>query len=299
MPNSTQVMDCHCETIDEFWETIRPENPFLNSPQGYIFRGQGNADWKLIPSVQRENSQANKLLNREAKLSIDQIGAEFELINLFCKGCDFSGLAIPGDSLKFRTQVLQLGVTTRRVTLGAPWPHEEHLELLALAQHHGVHTRMLDWSRFSIVAAYFASIQAIREWQQNGNPERRMAVWIFDLKFKHFVDQKTWIIEPPRSISKNLPAQQGWLTAIKEPIVDGGPYQVRPFEQVIESEVPISSPPALMKVSLPITCARKVMQRCDSYGINAATIFPRYDGAAQYAAEHATLYNLLVSHGWD
>lgn len=46
---------------------------------------------------------------------------------------------------------------------------------LALMQHHGVPTRLLDWTRSPYVAMYFAIEEATR------GPERRSAVWAIDL----------------------------------------------------------------------------------------------------------------------
>lgn len=55
------------------------------------------------------------------------------------------------------------------------WPPPELYEALAIAQHHGVPTRLLDFSYDPLVAAFFAA----------ENPEldvRKIAVWCVDLE---------------------------------------------------------------------------------------------------------------------
>ena len=45
-----------CATADEMWDSLSPTNELFPCPNELIFRGQGSADWKLIPSVLRAGS---------------------------------------------------------------------------------------------------------------------------------------------------------------------------------------------------------------------------------------------------
>jgi hypothetical protein len=98
---------------------IRLWKKFLNwtdehSDSRWVFRGLGDANFELTPSVGRVEN-FNKVQER----------AVFEL---------------------FRKRVPEFG-------LNAEMPI---LDLLALAQHHGIPTRMLDWTSNPLVAAFFA-----------------------------------------------------------------------------------------------------------------------------------------------
>lgn len=58
----------------------------------------------------------------------------------------------------------------------SPWPDQRILDLMAMAQHHGVPTRLLDWTTKAFTAAYFAASSALAsfyKWESH----HRMAVW--------------------------------------------------------------------------------------------------------------------------
>ena len=63
------------------------------------------------------------------------------------------------------------------------WPPDVLLPMIGLAQHYGAVTRLLDWSRDALTAAYFAATRGrcAREHSESMHAaENRLAVWIFN-----------------------------------------------------------------------------------------------------------------------
>ncbi|WP_371920575.1 FRG domain-containing protein, partial [Pseudomonas sp. URIL14HWK12:I2] len=137
------------ETARELLDHVSPLNPSWDKAR-YIFRGQPCDTYKLIPSVCRtgEGSFAHGAPRRMFdKSSGNQIGFELEILRKFLDGCDKSGLPVPGYSEQIKRKLSEHPFLFPESFL--PWPPEQLFEIMAVAQHYDVPTRLLDWTERS------------------------------------------------------------------------------------------------------------------------------------------------------
>ncbi len=129
----------HCETAREFLDNLELTHPRWFR-QNWIFRGQNDARWELVPSLFRKWEKDTNP------------GLELALIRLFISNANLAQLPIPNNSLGYYTNAFK--PTVRQLTAGATYDLS-HV-VFAIAQHSGVPTRLLDFSHSPLVAAYFA-----------------------------------------------------------------------------------------------------------------------------------------------
>lgn len=230
---------------------------------------------------------------RESKpcQSDEQVFAEWMFLKSFIEHCDSVGLSIPNDSSEFREQYfsqnLPAGPDGSLIRTGI-WPPKELFEVMALAQHYGLPTRLLDWTKRSYVAAYFAASDAVAgKAEFNGSSEKRIAIWVLDTEKKGLFKELEFV-RVPGSNSANLAAQRGVFTLLRQTGLRGKAFE---GTSMLDEYFSQQSECPLVKVTLPAEKARLVLTLCDKYGINGATVFHDY-----YGATRATMDDL---YGWS
>lgn len=279
------------DSVDDFIELIRPEkcnlNKYFESTGGkFIYRGHADSQWELEPSLFR-NIQSNSFFSSTFQ---NIFYTQWLRLKEFIEGCDLNASNIPFDSKKLRDDHFknfkgEVGYDSRT------WPHPDLYELIALAQHYGLSTELLDWTKNPLVACYFAASNVIADKDSNGF----MSVWVFDVEkedsLNHFHHKNIEIIDVPRSTNRNISSQQGCFTLVRQSLdsrspltFENGTKRIREIKLLNEliAERKIK---ALIKISLPKKYAPQIMQYCSSYSINGATIFRGMEGAAIYARE--------------
>jgi hypothetical protein len=188
---------------EAMYDLLRHSNSFWDTSTNCLFRGQGNSDWKLLPSAWREQTLAIYAADRarlaqffpdlvmkvegaenlyekfspkhisEAKI---QLCLEFDIVSEFYQLCDEVGLAVPRREVLISGRphpipgIAEILGTWHTSTILQEWIPTE---IFALAQHHGVQTRLLDFSYNPKKALLFA----IRDILDGGVKSKEFCVW--------------------------------------------------------------------------------------------------------------------------
>jgi hypothetical protein len=217
-------------TVSSFEELASLVQPFRKDGE-WIFRGVRQNTYQLIPKIGRPESR--KAVGSGQNLPYDH-NAEETLIRHFIRSASPYVKHIP----------------------------KTRLEWLALAQHHGMFTRLLDWTESLLVAAYFAVEDA------RNRPSPPMIYCVKDISLAppeihdSIDDLNEVMLYYPPHISPRIPAQTGLFTVHKNPD--------RPFIPNRMVRITIGRSPLTMKLNL------------NACGIHKASLFPDIDGLAEY-----------------
>ncbi|HGZ7400998.1 FRG domain-containing protein [Vibrio parahaemolyticus] len=196
-------------------------------PKYAVFRGLKNENFQLVPSIGRLNIKSNDTLQK----------AEKRVFNIFKER------SIPFLSFSPRND----------------W------EWLALAQHHGLPTRLLDWSRNPLTALYFAIEEEC---------ESNAVIYVLNDRKKAVDTEK---FSNPLALSVEEPVRKYIPAHLTERIIaQNGLFTVHPDPSTpfLDSHID--------KIIISRSICKELKAQLYRYGTHRASIYPGLDGLSNH-----------------
>ena len=193
----------------------------------WIYRGQGNPDWPLVPSAGRP---------------------------------PFSGR----DDLKYFE-----GWKRRAARFINPSTIQNDWQWLQIAQHHGLPTRLLDWTWGPLVATFFALWNQSVENKSGRTTDAVVYAYQWDGRYvsdeTKITDVKTISLVKSTEVASRISSQNALFT-----------IHPNPTQPMIVDEINIKT------IKIKASAQRELLRELNHYGVNRASIFEDLDGLSEH-----------------
>lgn len=150
--------------------------------------------------------------------------------------------------------------------------HNSDLDLLILAQHFGLQTRLLDWSSNPLVALWFAC-EDLRDNDSYVYALDADSLKVKDIYNKDPFDIGSTTVLKPKMNNPRIIAQHGWFTVHSYSSID---------KKFVSLEKNKKISPFLSEFVIPNNKKRSILHSLDRSGINSRTLYPDMEGLCRY-----------------
>ena len=247
MNNIIRTIEFHKGDTQHFLQSITYGGELFSVLNNhFVFRGHSSSNYKLVPAAFRNDEligtkalKNNQDTNKISELL--QIHLEKVLLQEFYKKCDDAGLYLPYIKRENCEFFLNSAIDNSTFPDFDYWIPEDLYELAALAQHYGVPTRLLDWSRDINVAIYFAMSDYLQS-KKDIEEKDYMTIWALDggLLNRRVDECPLKLIKPRYHFNPYLQAQRGVFTlwqVKRDEVLTSSPQTPNKINVVVNKEI--------------------------------------------------------------